>query len=104
MTVHPWPHRLWDLDPPTTYRMLLEAAYDLGRADGRFAAPFEGPDSAGLPSGRRLGRTPEELARQLWGSRAGTPPAGLELNAPLWYATGFSEALAEARARAVSTV
>lgn len=87
-----------EYDQPTTYRMLLEAAHDLGRDDGRSAAAaFEGPDPAGTPCGRCHGRTPGELARHLWGPRPGTPPAGLELNAPLWYATGFAEALAEDR-------
>jgi hypothetical protein len=81
-----------------TYRQLLEEALELGRADGRFAAAFETYGSAGEAGPRCLGRTPEELARLLWNG-PGEPPSGLELNAPLWYATGFAEGLASAPAR-----
>jgi hypothetical protein len=76
-----------------TYRQLLEEAQELGRADGRFAAAFE---PAGCPGGgtpRCLGRTPAEFPRLLWDDRQGSPPSGLERNAPLWYAAGFAEAL-----------
>ena len=82
-----------DISAPT-YRELLEMALELGRADGQFAASFESEGTAEGPAPRCLGRTPEEFAGLLWG-RAGTPPAGLEVNAPLWYATGYSEGLAE---------
>ena len=76
----------------TTYQQLLEEARELGRLDGRFAAAFE---PAGAVVGDRcLGRSPEDFARLLWEGRAGAPPTGLELNAPLWYATGFREGLA----------
>ena len=76
----------------TTYRQLLEEALELGRLDGRFAAAFE---SAGAVSGDRcLGRSPEDFARLLWEGRPGSPPSGLEVNGPLWYATGFCEGLA----------
>ena len=75
----------------TTYLQLLEEARELGRLDGRFAAAFE---PAGAVDGDRcLGRSPAAFARLLWEDRPGDPPSGLELNAPLWYATGFREAL-----------
>jgi hypothetical protein len=81
-----------------TYRQLLEEALELGRADGRFAAAFETSGSEAEAGRRCLGRTPEEFARLLWNG-PGEPPSGLELNAPLWYATGFAEGLASAPAR-----
>jgi hypothetical protein len=81
------------------YRRLLEEARELGRADGRFAAAFEPPVTSYEGSPRSLGRTPAEFARLLWEDRPGTPPAGLEVNAPLWYATGFTEGLAAGAAR-----
>jgi hypothetical protein len=77
-----------------TYRQLLEIALELGRADGRFAAAFEAPAPGEWPAARCLGRSPEEFARLLWG-RTEEPPTGLEVNAPLWYATGFAEGLEE---------
>jgi hypothetical protein len=76
-----------------TYGQLLHEAWELGRADGRFAAAFE---AAAVPPGRVdrcLGRTPAEFARMLW-RRPGVPPTGLEVNGPLWYASGFREGLA----------
>jgi hypothetical protein len=76
----------------TTYQQLLDEAHELGRLDGRFAAAFE--PAAGPPSDRCLGRGPQAFARLLWEGRPGTPPSGLEVNAPLWYATGFREGLA----------
>ena len=80
----------------TTYQQLLDEALELGRADGRFAAAFETGTAA--PTGARcLGRTPEDFARLLWEDRPGTPPAGLEQNAPHWYATGFGEGVVEGR-------
>ncbi|WP_324276300.1 hypothetical protein [Blastococcus brunescens] len=88
-------------DAPT-YRELLEEARELGRLDGRFAAAFE-PSGAEVSAGRCLGRTPEDFARLLWARRHGAPPVGLELNAPLWYAAGFAEAVAEATARSSDT-
>jgi hypothetical protein len=75
------------------YGDLLAAAYSRGWADGCFAAPFEPTDrtdSAGLAS---QGLSSADFARSLWGHRAGEPPAGLDLNAPLWYARGFAEAI-----------
>ncbi|TFV81105.1 hypothetical protein E4P40_17160 [Blastococcus sp. CT_GayMR20] len=86
-----------------TYRQLLGIAHELGRADGRFAAAFEAPGTGDGPAARCLGRSPGEFARLLWG-RADEPPAGLAVNAPLWYATGFAEGLAEEAAeRCVQT-
>ncbi|HLM05206.1 MAG TPA: hypothetical protein VK402_08485 [Blastococcus sp.] len=77
-----------------TYAQLLEEAQELGRQDGAFAATLDLPET-GAPTGERcLGRTPAEFARLLWEDRPGTPPSGLEVNAPLWYATGFAEGLA----------
>jgi hypothetical protein len=80
-------------DQGGTYRQLLEEAQELGRADGRFAAEFEAPGTAVGDSPRCLGRTPADFALLLWENRPGTPPSGLEHNAPLWYATGFAEGL-----------
>ena len=80
-----------------TYRQLLEEAQELGRMDGRFAAGFEAPGSPASDGTRCLGRTPEEFAVLLWEGLPGTPPSGLEVNAPAWYAAGFAEGL---RARA----
>jgi hypothetical protein len=84
-----------------TYQQLLEEALELGRLDGRFAAAFEPTvplaESAGA-DGRCLGRTHTGFAELLWEGRPGEPPAGLALNAPLWYATGFAEGLATRRA------
>ena len=78
----------------TSYQHLLHEALELGRVDGRFAAAFEPAPPA--PRGNRcLGRTPEAFARLLWEGRPGSPPVGLELNAPHWYATGFDQGLAE---------
>ncbi len=77
----------------STFRQLLEEAKELGLADGRFAAAFEPPDTVGRDGRTCLGRPPADFARLLWG-RPGPPPAGLELNAPLWYAAGFAEGLA----------
>ena len=77
-----------------TYAELLEEAQELGRLDGALAAALEVPDT-GIPTGERcLGRTPPEFARLLWEGRPGDPPTGLEVNAPLWYATGFAEGVA----------
>jgi hypothetical protein len=76
---------------PSSYRDLLEAARSLGRADGLFAARFEDTDAdADCPVCQ--GRSPEDFARFLWGEQPGTPPSGLEVNAPLWYAQGLAEA------------
>ena len=92
-------------DSGTTYLQLLDEALELGRLDGRFAAEFE--PTAGGASDRCLGRGPAAFARLLWEQRPGDPPTGLEVNAPLWYATGFREGLAagtEASRRSVRTL
>ncbi|TQN37316.1 hypothetical protein FHU33_3962 [Blastococcus colisei] len=75
------------------YGQLLQEARELGRADGMFAAAFETPGISPGRSERCIGRTPAEFARLLWEGRPGTPPIGLEVNAPLWYSTGFHEGL-----------
>jgi hypothetical protein len=80
-----------------SYRQLLTDALEVGRADGRFAAAFESPVTSGVGD-RCLGRTAEEFARLLWGALPGLP-TGLEQNAPLWYATGYVEGLAEGAAQ-----
>jgi hypothetical protein len=90
-----------------TYQQLLEEARELGRADGRFAAAFEQLAADGSRGDRRLGRTPAGFAQLLWEGRPGTPPSGLEVNAPLWYTTGFAEGLrvgAEQRRRTARTL
>jgi hypothetical protein len=75
------------------YGDLLQAAYTRGWTDGCFAAPLEptGRTDSSEPVSQGLG--PADFARSLWGRQAGTPPAGLVLNAPLWYARGFADAL-----------
>jgi hypothetical protein len=89
-----------DPAPAPPYPDLLEAARVLGCADGWSAAGSgpSAPPGADHPSCGGL--DPEDLARLLWGNRPGDPPAGLELNAPLWYDAGFAEALNAARSRA----
>ena len=84
------------------YLQLLEAARSLGRADGGLAAQVEPADSVGPHSTCCRGREPEEFARLLWADRPGAPPSGLRVNAPLWYAHGFSEGLAVERRHAVT--
>jgi hypothetical protein len=86
-----------------TYGQLLEEARALGCADGRFAAAFEDPAISAGRWDRCLGRTPAAFAQLLWESRPGTPPVGLEVNAPLWYATGFAEGLAAGAAEECRT-
>lgn len=85
-----------------TYGQLLQEALELGRADGLFAAAFETPEATSGRPDRCLGRTPAEFARMLW-ARPGTPPIGLVVNAPLWYATGYREGLAAGAAPARRT-
>src|SRR4051812_11485847 len=82
-----------------SYRDLLEEARELGRLDGRFAAAFKTPGANLGDSRRCLGRTPAEFAALLWEDRPGAQPAGLELNAPAWYADGYAEGLALGAAR-----
>jgi hypothetical protein len=70
----------------------------MGRVDGHLAAAVEPPATA-APSGVCCrGRDPADFARHLWHVPGARPPAGLVVNAPLWYAHGFAEALAEVRA------
>jgi hypothetical protein len=76
-----------------TYRQLLEQAEELGRADGLLAAAFEPPGGWAAEEQCCLGRSPADFARLLWADRPGTPPSGLELNAPHWYAAGFADGL-----------
>jgi hypothetical protein len=87
-----------------TYRQLLEEAQELGRLDGAFAAAFEPADPSVPHSGQCLGRAPAEFAKLLWEDRPGTPPSGLEVNAPLWYSAGFDEGLRAGRCRAARSV
>ena len=81
----------------TPYRQALLTAWEMGRADGTSAAawdiePRESPPAPGHPRGR----SPEAFARYLWAHQPGRPPSALELNGPLWYSTGFREALHQA--------
>jgi hypothetical protein len=87
--------------PPQSwpYLHLLEVASTLGRADGVLAALVEPAGPVGALSRYCRGRDPEDFARHLWADRPGPPPSGLELNAPLWYAWGFADALTAARHR-----
>src|SRR4051794_6703557 len=86
-------------NPPPGYRDLLQVPWSLGRADGLFAATFE-PDDAPAPCCPVCqGRTPEEFADWLWGDQPGAAPSGLTINAPLWYASGFAQGLADERRR-----
>jgi hypothetical protein len=86
------------LRPTPSYLDLLRAAYGLGRVDGLLAADFQPLDSAGRAISCCRGRDPAVFARQLWEVPGASPPAGLEINAPHWYARGFDEALSGVRA------
>jgi hypothetical protein len=84
---------------PSTYQRALEGAYALGRADGHFAVQIE-PDGEPAAVGPYChGLERDDFARLVWGAGATTVPAGVRLNAPLWYANGFREGLASARAQ-----
>jgi hypothetical protein len=85
-----------------SYPDLLRAAYALGRVDGLLAADFEPLRSARPSSACCRGREPADFARHLWDVPDGDPPAGLEANAPHWYARGFEEALAESPSRSTA--
>ena len=86
-------------EPSSPYLRALGTASELGRADGRLAVGFE-PGGEPAPLGSWChGLAPEDLAQLVWDAGAGPAPAGLVLNAPLWYAQGFREALACARAQ-----
>ena len=81
----------------TPYRQALLTALEMGRADGIIAATWDiEPTEVPLAPGVARGRSPEAFARCLWADKPGRPPAGLELNGPLWYSTGFREALNQA--------
>ena len=81
----------------TPYRQALLTAWEMGRADGTTAAAWDIEPRKSPPApGPARGRSPEAFARYLWADRPGRPPSGLELNGPLWYATGFREALRQA--------
>jgi hypothetical protein len=83
---------------PTPYLRALETAHALGRADGLLAVDLEPVEEPAAMGSCCHGLEPEALAASVWGAGAGTPPAGVQLNAPLWYAAGFREAVASARA------
>ncbi|MGY1679262.1 hypothetical protein [Geodermatophilus sp. SYSU D01176] len=83
--------------PSSPLLRALGRAADLGRADGRLAVGIE-PVGEPVPMGSWChGLAPDELADLVWDAAAGPAPAGVVLNAPLWYAQGFREALAGAR-------
>ncbi|WP_448639254.1 hypothetical protein [Geodermatophilus sp. URMC 63] len=88
-------------EPSFPFLRALEAARALGRADGLLAAGFEPAEEPGeepAPTGSCChGLDPDDLARLVWDAGAGAPPAGVRLDAPLWYGEGFREALAGAR-------
>ena len=81
-----------------SYPDLLRTAYAWGRVDGLLAADFEPLEGTDPSSGCCRGRAPAAFAHHLWKVADIRPPAGLDVNAPLWYARGFDEALAEVRA------
>lgn len=84
---------------PSPYCQALLSAWEMGRADGITAATWDlESEAVPLASGAARGRSPAAFARHLWGDRPGQPPAGLEVNGPLWYATGYREALHDALA------
>ena len=86
-------------EPSSPYLRALEAAHALGRADGRLAVDIE-PAGEPAPMGAWChGLDPEDLGRLVWDAGAGPAPAGVVVNAPLWYGQGFREALACARAQ-----
>jgi hypothetical protein len=82
---------------PPVYREALATAYRLGRTDGRFAAALD-PEPPDVVRSSCRGREPVEFAAYLWGERPGPVPAGLEVNAGLWYLTGLTDGAAAARA------
>ena len=86
-------------DGTSPYSRALEAARALGRADGRLAVEIEPAEGPATPSSRCHGLDPEDLARLVWDAGAAPPPAGVVVNASHWYAQGFREALACARAQ-----
>jgi hypothetical protein len=85
-------------DPRSASESALEAASALGRADGRLAVEVEPAGEPVLVASSCHGLDPEGLAALVWGAGAGPAPAGIVLNAPLWYLEGLREALSCARA------
>jgi hypothetical protein len=85
-------------EPPSTLLQALESARALGCADGRTAFEFEPDDEPVAVGSWCHGLGPEDFARLVWHGGADTAPAGVRLNAPVWYALGFREGLASARA------
>ena len=88
-------------DGTSPYSRALAAARALGRADGRLAVEIEPAEGPATPGSRCHGLDPEDLARLVWDAGAAPPPAGVVVNASHWYAQGFREALACARAQQV---
>ena len=85
-------------EQPTPYLRALETAHALGRADGFLAVRLDMVEEPGTMSSWCHGLGPDDFADHVWGAGAGSPPAGVRLNAPQWYAHGFREAVASARA------
>ncbi len=85
-------------EPQSPFLRALGVARELGRTDGRLAAGFEPPGEPAPIGPWCHGLAPEDLARLVWDGGEGSVPAGLALNAPLWYAQGFRETLAGAGA------
>jgi hypothetical protein len=86
-------------EQPTPYLRALETAYALGRTDGLLAVHLEPVEEPAAMGSWCHGLDPDDFAGHVWGAGAGTPPAGVRLNAPLWYAHGFHDAVASARAQ-----
>lgn len=86
-------------EQPTPYLRALETAHALGRADGLLAVRLEMVEEPDATSSWCHGLDPDDFAGHVWGAGAGSPPAGVRLNAPRWYAHGFHEAVASARAQ-----
>jgi hypothetical protein len=86
------------VSPTPSYLELLRTAYAWGHVDGLLAADVEPLGGDRLSSACCRGRDPAAFARHLWPVPGTRPPAGLEVNAPQWYARGFEEALSAARA------
>ena len=86
-------------EPPPTYLRALEAAHALGRADGHLAVDIEPDGEPAVVGPYCHGLAADDFARLVWSAGAGTVPAGVRVNAPLWYGHGFREALTSARAQ-----
>lgn len=88
-----------DEQESSPYRRALETARALGGADGRLAAQVEPAGEPAAVGPWCRGLDPEHFAALVWGTAGGAAPAGVVLNAPLWYAEGYREALGRARGR-----